>query len=141
MPREQFIVIVGCGRLGRHLANHYSREGHSVMAVDVDPARLAKLAPEYSGFRLEGDATEPAVMKQSHAEDADRLIAVTGYDNVNLAVAQVARTIFGVPDVVARVNDPEREAIFQELGIRTVCPLTLAARELVAWQTRSVDSG
>lgn len=141
MPREQFIIVVGCGRLGRYLANYYSRGGHSVMAVDVDPGRLAKLAPEYSGFRLEGDATEPAVLKQSHAEDADQLIAVTGNDNVNLTVAQIARTIFEVPDVVARVNDPEREAIFQDLGIRTVCPLTLAARDLVARQGQPAESG
>ena len=131
-----YIIVVGCGRLGAHLAGEFSRQGHSVVAVDSDEQALASLALDFGGFRMEGDATEVALLRQAKAAQADQLIAVTRDDNVNLAVAQMAKVVFHVPEVVAGVSDPDREAIFRDLGVRTVCPLTLAAGELL----RSADA-
>jgi trk system potassium uptake protein TrkA len=54
-------------------------------------------------------------------------LAITSYDNVNLMVAQVAQIVFGVPQVMARVNDPSREAVYREFGIETICPTNLTA--------------
>ncbi|MEX1229628.1 MAG: TrkA family potassium uptake protein [Planctomycetaceae bacterium] len=127
----EYIVIAGCGRLGAYLANQLSRQGHSVVMIDVDDAKFRNLSAEFSGFRLEGDASELAMLKQAKADKADKLIAVTRDDNLNLAVAQIARVVLGVPVVVARVNDPQREAIFRELGVHTVCPLLLAHDDLM----------
>ncbi len=121
-----FIVIVGCGRLGSHLANRLSREGHSVVTIDIDESAFSALSAEYSGFRLEGDATEFAVMKQAKADKADLVIATTCEDNMNLMVAQVAKKIFHVPKVIARVFDPNREKIYSTLGIETICPTLIA---------------
>lgn len=126
-----YIIVVGCGRLGVHLASEFSRRGHSVVVVDPEELALASLPPDFGGFRMEGDATEVAILRQAKAEQADQLIAVTRDDNVNLAVAQMAKVVCRVPEVVARVSDPDREAIFRDLGVRTVCPLTLAAGELL----------
>jgi trk system potassium uptake protein TrkA len=127
----EFVIVVGCGRLGAYLASQLSQDGHSVVVVDVDESSFASLTAGFSGFRLEGDATELAVLRQAKTDKADRLIAVTPHDNVNLAVAQIGKTIFQVPRVVARVSDPQREAIFRDLGIHTVCPLSLAASQLL----------
>lgn len=113
------------------MANQLSRQGHSIVAIDVNEAKLRNLSAEFSGFRLEGDASELAVLRQAKAQEADKLIAVTRDDNVNLAIAQIAQVVCNVPVVVARVNDPEREAIFRELGIHTVCPLLLANDDLL----------
>jgi len=131
MARDLFIVIVGCGRLGSHLANRLSRAGHSVVAVDSDESAFGSLSPEYSGFRVEGDATELAVLKQAKADKADLVIVATRDDNVNLMVAQVAKAAFAVPRVVARVFDPKREAVYRHLGVETVCPTAVAAESFL----------
>lgn len=127
MANELFIVIVGCGRLGSHLANQLSRSGHGVVVIDVDEHAFGNLSPEYSGFRVEGDAIELAVLKQAKVNKADMVISTTQKDNVNLMVAQVAKTEFGVSRVLARVFEPRREAIYRRLGVETVCPTSVAA--------------
>ena len=127
MKRNRYIVIVGCGRLGSHLANHLSRAGDSVVVIDRDEAALGNLSPGFSGFRIDGDATELAVLKMAKLSQADILMATTHEDNVNLMVAQVARGVFSVPRVLARVLDPKREEVFARLGIETVCPTSIAA--------------
>jgi trk system potassium uptake protein TrkA len=127
MKSDLFIVIVGCGRLGSHLANQLSRAGHGVVVIDRDERAFRNLSPEYSGFRIEGDATELAVLKQAKCNKADLVISTTLDDNINLMVAQVARAKFNVPRVLARVFEPRREAIYQRLGVETICPTSVAA--------------
>ncbi len=121
-----FVIIVGCGRLGSYLANKLSRSGHSVVVIDINESALDKLSIDYSGFRVEGDATEFAVLKQAKTDKADFVIATTREDNSNLMVAQIAKKIFHVPRVIARVFDPKREEIYRDLGIETVCPTSIA---------------
>ena len=127
-----YIVIVGCGRLGSHLASQLSRDGHSIVVVDTNADAFGGLSPEYSGFRIEGNGAELAVLKQAKIDQADVVIAATREDNVNLMVAQVARRIFNVPRVLARVFDPRREEVYRDLGVDTVCPTTLASGVLLA---------
>lgn len=128
MPRSPslYVVVVGCGRLGSYLACQLSRDGHSVVVIDEDEKALEGLPPEYGGFRIEGDATELAVLRQAKADRADLLIAATHNDNINLMVAQVAKRFLDVPEVVARVFDPRREGTFRALGVDTVCPTSVA---------------
>jgi trk system potassium uptake protein TrkA len=127
MGPSRYIIIVGCGRLGSNLANRLSREGHALVVIDRDEATFDGLSADFSGFRLEGDATQVAVLEQARLDKADTLIAATHEDNVNLMVAQVARRIFGVARVVARVFDPRREQVYARLGIETICPTSVAA--------------
>jgi len=127
MKNNRYIVIVGCGRLGSHLANQLSREGSSVVVIDKDAATFNNLSPDFSGFRVEGDATQIVVLKESKLKNADIFIATTHEDNVNLMVAQVALKIFSVPHVLARVFDPKREEVYAQLGIDTICPTSVAA--------------
>jgi len=129
--RSQYILVIGCGRLGAHLATQLSRHGHSVVVIDLDEGKFAALGVEFSGFRIEADAVELTTLKQAKAERADRLIAVTGDDNINLAVAQMGRKLFNVPNVVARVSNPASEKVFRQLGINTICPLVLAGDALL----------
>ena len=127
MKNDRYIVIIGCGRLGNHLADQLSRQGHSVVVIDMHGAAFDDLSPDFSGFRMEGDATQMAVLKEAKLGKADVLIATTHEDNVNLMVAQVAKKIFGVPLVMARVFDPRREEVYARLGIETICPTSVAA--------------
>jgi trk system potassium uptake protein TrkA len=122
-----YIVIVGSGRLGSILANGLSRAGHSVVVIDQDGATFEDLSADFSGFRVEGDATQVAVLNEAKVHRADVFIATTHEDNVNLMAAQVARRIFNVPHVLARVFDPRREEVYARLGIETVCPTSVGA--------------
>ncbi|MDX9788709.1 MAG: TrkA family potassium uptake protein [Desulfobacterales bacterium] len=127
MKNSLYIVIVGCGRLGSHLANQLSRVGHSIVVIDKNGETFNDLSPEFSGFRLEGDAVRMTVLKAAKVKNADVFFATTHEDNVNLMTAQVAKKIFQVPHVLARVFDPRRERIFDRLGIETICPTSVAA--------------
>jgi len=120
--KSLYIVIVGCGRLGSFLANRMSREGHGVVVIDNDETAFNTLSLDYSGFRLVGDAVEFAVLKKGRIAQADMVIAVTRDDNSNLMVSQIAKRIFHVPRVIARIQDPKRAEIYRDFGIEIVCP-------------------
>jgi len=127
MKNSLYIVIVGCGRLGSHLANQLSRAGHSVVVIDLNEDTFGDLSPDFSGFRVVGDATRIAVLKEAKVKQADIFFATTHEDNVNLMVAQVALKLFNVKHVLARVFDPRREEVYSQLGIETICPTLVAA--------------
>jgi len=133
MPFENSlsIIIVGCGALGSHLAGKLSRLGHGVVAVDLRESAFAGLPEEFTGISLEADAAEPAALKRLPTDTADMLIAATGDDNTNLLVAQTAKTVLGIPRVVARLADVAREEIFRDLDIETVCPARITAKRII----------
>lgn len=128
---QYHIVIVGCGRLGSLLANRLSAQGHSVITIDNNPHAFSNLSTEFSGFRIEGDATEFSTLERAKMAQSEIVIASTSDDNVNLMVAQVAKKICNVSHVVARVFDPKKEATFQEMGIDTICPTSIAGQVLL----------
>jgi trk system potassium uptake protein TrkA len=98
-----------------------------IVVIDLHEGAFDALPPEFSGFRVAGDATELAVLRKARVEEAGAVIVATSDDNTNMMVAQVAKRILGVRLAVARVFDPAREAIYHGLDIQTVCPTTLAA--------------
>lgn len=126
MVQRAYIIVVGCGRLGGNLANQLSIVGHSVVVIDQREASFDKLAVDFSGFKVIGDASELNVLKEVQIHKADYLFAVTTRDSTNLMVAQVAQSIFKVPHVVARVFDPIREEIYRDFGVATISPTKLS---------------
>jgi trk system potassium uptake protein TrkA len=137
MKNRQYVIIVGCGRLGSQLANHLSTQGHSIVMIDLNNNSFSSLSTEFSGFKLEGDATEFSVLTQAKIAQADKVIAVTDDDNINLMVAQIAREIFKVKDVIARVVDPLKQIIFQDLGVETLSPTLLSQNYLQNWMQKA----
>jgi trk system potassium uptake protein TrkA len=127
MGQSKHIIIVGCGRLGGSLANQLSAAGHRVVIIDRRDGAFDKLSVDFSGFKIAGDATELNILKTAQIERADILFATTTHDNTNLMVAQVARAMFDVPRVVARVFDPLREEIYRDFGVETISPTKLSA--------------
>jgi trk system potassium uptake protein TrkA len=127
----KFVIIAGCGRFGSYLANTLSKTGTSVVIVDNNPEAFSHLAEEFSGFKVEGEITEIALLRRIKLEKAEVFIAATREDNVNLMVTQIAREIFGVREVYARVNDPNRREVFEDMGVMTICPLVVAGDSLL----------
>lgn len=123
----KYIIIVGCGRLGSILANRLSKEGHSVVVIDRDANAFRKLSADFSGYQIHSNTVEIAALREAQIEKADCLLATTDRDNVNMMVAQIARTIFHVPVVLARVYEPAHEFIYHELDVKIISPTHLAA--------------
>lgn len=124
-----YLVIVGCGKLGSYLANLLSLEDQDVVVVDKNSEAFSGLDEGFSGFALKGDATELEVLEQARVARANLVVACTENDNVNMMVAQIARDVFGVAKVLARVFDPDRASIYKDLKIRTICPTQLSAMQ------------
>jgi trk system potassium uptake protein len=124
------VIIVGCGRVGALLATNLAAKGHTVTVIDPNAESFNRLPPEFNGRTVLGSGIDMDVQARAGVEHADALVACTPGDNRNIAASQIAREIFRVPRVVARINDPLRAEVFHDLGLQTVCP-TLLGTELV----------
>jgi trk system potassium uptake protein TrkA len=120
------LIVVGCGRVGALLAITMSAEGHEVVIVDKEPAAFRRLRRDFRGQVVTGIGFDRDVLREAGIERADAFAAVTNGDNSNYLAAIVARDTFRVPQVIARIYDPQREAIYRELGIRTLSSTTWA---------------
>ena len=127
---DAYTIIIGCGRLGANLANELSEGGSNVLIMDKDKSSFRKLSSAFGGLSVEADGTDFNALKEADIEKADAVVVVTNNDNINIMVAQIARYVFHVKHVIARLYDPERECVYQELGIDTICPAVLSAKEI-----------
>ena len=123
-------MILGCGRVGALLATNMAAKGHDVTVIDQEAAAFDRLPQEFNGRTVLGSGIDMDVQRRAGIEQADAFVACTPGDNRNIAASQIAREMFHVPKVVARINDPLREKVFRALGLETVCP-TLLGAELV----------
>ncbi len=125
-----YTVIIGCGRLGANLANTLSNEGENVLIMDENKNSFRRLASNFGGLSVVGNGTDFEMLREAQIQQASAVIAVTNDDNTNIMIAQIARDIFHVDRVIARLYDPECETVYQEFGIDTICPSVLSAKEI-----------
>jgi trk system potassium uptake protein TrkA len=126
------IIIVGCGRVGSQLAMLFSDSNNQVAVVDEDPASFASLGRTFEGRRITGVGFDEDVLLEAGIEECDVLVAVTDIDNTNLMISEVGRKLYGVPHVLARLYNPDRESAYMQLGLDYVCGTTLVAEEMYA---------
>lgn len=123
-----YIIIIGCGRVGSRLAQLLSAAENDVVVIDIESTKLKEADSEFDGITIIGDGTDQDIMEKAGASRADVFVATTDDDNVNLMACQVAKQVFNIKRVIARVNDPTREQTFNDLKIdATVCPASIAA--------------
>ncbi|MDQ6930587.1 MAG: NAD-binding protein [Candidatus Eremiobacteraeota bacterium] len=141
-------LIVGCGRVGSALAKLLDADGNEVIVVDENPAAFKRLGAKFKGHVVVGTGIDYDVLKRAGASSADGFIAVTDGDNRNVMAALIAQRMFKIKKIVARIYDPPRGALYQELGIDTVCPTTIGAKLIrdvlleAPWSTlRTFDFG
>lgn len=113
-------VIMGCGRVGASLARALGRAGHDVAVIDQEESAFRRLGAEFDGQRILGVGFDRHTLREAGIEQAHGFAAVSSGDNSNILAARVAREKYGVDNVVARIYDPGRAAIYQRLGIPTV---------------------
>jgi trk system potassium uptake protein TrkA len=119
-----FIIIAGGGKVGHHLSRALVAD-HEVLVIELDPGRVDFLAEELgSEVIMQGDAADAATMERAGMERADLVVATTGDDEDNLTFCQIAKARFSVPRTVARINNPENESLFHELGVDSTVSAT-----------------
>ena len=110
-----YIIIVGGGKVGFHLAKELVESNYEVLVIEQDPVQARSIAEELGDIVLEGDGCEASVHEQAGTKRANMLLAVTGDDQANLVACQVAKALFNVERTVARINNPKNEAFFRML--------------------------
>jgi trk system potassium uptake protein TrkA len=126
-------IVVGYGRLGQQVVLHLARQNHEVVVVDKQRSLLQSPPDDPRIKMLAGNAIDGDVLREAGVEHADALFALTRDENTNLMVAQVAKTFFKVPKVMAVVYDPAREPSYRAAGIDTMA-LTVAGAEFIVSQ-------
>lgn len=112
-----YIIVVGGGKVGFHLAWTLIDVGYEVLIIERDHETTSRISDNLGTIVLEGDGADASVLAKAGANRADVVIATTGDDEDNLIVCQVAKRKFGVERVIARVNNPKNEQLFKKLGI------------------------
>ncbi|MDD5702675.1 MAG: NAD-binding protein [Dehalococcoidales bacterium] len=112
-----YIIVVGGGRVGYHLAKALLTEDHEILVIEKDRSRTEFITNELGSICLLGDGCEAATQAEAGVARADMLIAVTGDDEDNLVACQVAKHKFKVPRTIARSNNPKNETLFSMLGV------------------------
>ncbi len=125
------IVIMGCGRVGSALAQTLEQQGHTVAVVDQDPTAFRRLGAGFGGRRVTGVGFDQDTLREAGIEDAGAFAAVSSGDNSNIIAARVAREMFGVENVAARIYDPKRAEVYQRLGIPTVATVRWTADQML----------
>lgn len=115
------VIIIGCGRVGAQTAVLLDKRGDHVTVIDLNPRAFERLPTDYSGITIRGNGGDEDVLRTAEAEMADIVMALTEGDNRNVMAAQLAKHVFGVPRVIAKINDPLRAKAYRTLGLETIC--------------------
>ena len=126
------VVVMGCGRVGAIVADQLAEGGHDVTVIDTDPFAFSRLPTNFAGRRIRGSGNDFRILEAINIEEADVFIAVASGDNRNLLASQRAKHQFGIKNVITRVKDPQRSALFQQIGLRTFSPTKNGSELIVA---------
>jgi trk system potassium uptake protein TrkA len=112
-----FVLVVGGGKVGYYLAKELIESSHEVVVMEKDRLRAEQIADEIGSIVIPHDGCEGAYLAEAGATRADIVAAVTGDDEDNLVICQMAKHHFDVPRTIARVNNPRNEELFRHLGV------------------------
>jgi len=121
------IMIVGCGRVGSQLAVLLSQEGHNVTIIDKNVDSFKRLGGTFNGVTAVGNAFDEKLLRELKVDKQDAFVSVTSGDNTNLMASQIARKMFKVPRVIARVYDPQRADIYKKFDLDIISGTILVA--------------
>ena len=134
------VVVMGCGRVGAALAEALSRLDHEVAIIDRDESAFHRLSGEFTGEQITGMGFDRDVLLRAGIERADAFAAVSSGDNSNIISARVAREMFGVTRVVARIYDAKRAAVYERLGIPTIATVPWTTDRLLNTLTHETET-
>jgi trk system potassium uptake protein len=124
MAERMYVIVVGAGKVGWNLARELLEKGHEVTLIENDRDRYLTVEQELEHNIQYGDASELWVLERAGISRADMVIAVTGDDEDNILICQVAKEKYLVDRIIARVNNPRNREHFELLGIKPVVSAT-----------------
>ena len=122
-----YIIVAGGGEVGYHLAKILLAENHEVLIIENDRKRCELISEDLGDVVMPGQSCESRILEEVGTKRADMLIAVTGNDEDNLVVCQLAKHRFKVPHTIARIKNPKHKPLFEKLGI----DLTVSSTEII----------
>lgn len=124
------IIVVGCGRVGAELAYRLFQKEHKVTVIDQTVAAFSNLPNDFVGLTIEGEATDQNVLHRAGIESANGLAAVTKSDPLNAVVAHIARSVYGINNVVVRNYDPKLRDMLEVFNLQLVGSSSWGAQRL-----------
>lgn len=125
------ILIIGCGKVGSMLATQLNRMGHDVSVLDQIESHFDQLESDFSGYTITGVPIDQDVLRRAGIESCDAVLSMLEDDNANIMICQMAKEVFHVDIVLARVFDPSRGEIFKQFNIQTISPTNLTVDVVV----------
>jgi trk system potassium uptake protein len=122
-----FVLVVGGGKVGYYLTKELIENGHEVVLMEKDRARATQITDELGSVVVPHDGCEGKYLGEAGSNRADIVAAVTGDDEDNLVICQMAKHHFDVPKTIARVNNPKNEDLFRHLGVDEIISPTRMA--------------
>jgi trk system potassium uptake protein TrkA len=119
-----YIIVAGGGKVGYYLAKTLMNQTQEVLIIERDKRKCEMISADLGSICQRGDATDSLLMEEAGMARADVVIAVTGDDEDNLMICQMAKKKFNVPRTIARINNPKNESIFKLLGIDQTVSVT-----------------
>ena len=127
------VIIVGCGKFGVRVSEYLTRNNHEVTVVDSSSDAFHALGEEFTGRTVCGIGYDREVLNEAGINAADALISCDSSDSMNAVIANIAKNIFHVPTVIARMYDPIRAKMFESMGIYTVSITRLGVENVVEY--------
>ena len=134
------VIIIGCGRVGARTAAELDQRGDHVTVIDTDQRAFNRLPSTFGGVTARGSGGDEDILRGAGAELADLLMALTEGDNRNAMAAQLGKHVFGIPRVIAKINDPVRAEAYRTLGLETICRTVILADALVKAATEGAEA-
>jgi trk system potassium uptake protein len=129
-----YMIVVGGGKIGYYLTKTLIFEGYEVLLIEKNPVKSEIFRQRFGAVVITGDGAEASVLESAGAARADVVIAVTGDDEDNLVICQVAKKRFDVDRTIARVNNPKNEEVFKHLGVDVTVSQTNVILSLIEQQ-------
>lgn len=134
-----YIIIVGAGKVGHFLSKRLLADKHTVVVIEKDSVACEELARDISGMVIHGDGCDPKYLEEAGISRADVVASVTGDDEDNLVISQLAKEKFKVSRTVARVNDPRNECVFSRLGVDVPIDATAILAKIIEEEVSFAD--
>jgi trk system potassium uptake protein TrkA len=115
-----YIIVIGCGRTGSKLANYFSSKNHNVVVIDNDESTFQKLEASFNGITILGNGIDEEILLKAGIEKADAVLTMTKNDNTNIMAGQIAKKIYQIKKVIAKINNQSREELYKNLGLEII---------------------
>ncbi|HWT76256.1 MAG TPA: TrkA family potassium uptake protein [Mobilitalea sp.] len=118
------VIVIGLGRMGRGLSLNLVKKGHQVTVIDTNPESFEGLGKDFNGIKLVGFGFDRDVLMKAKIDKVDAVVSCTQSDEVNAVIARIAKNVYRVPRVIARLYDSRKAEIYKRLGIQTISTTT-----------------